>query len=99
MKTFVLAVGSRMITLTSEQSKAVHSVGSGCVAIADPASNERYVLLTEKYYQQLLAMTEESLDMKAVATLVHRAMAEEDANDPLLESYVSIHRSLGHLSE
>jgi len=89
MKTFVLAERSRMITLTSEQSQAVHAIGRDCVAIADPASNEKYVLLTEKHYQQLVAMTEESLGMKAVATLVHRAMAEEDANDPLLESYQS----------
>ena len=53
----------------------------------DPVTNRTYVLVPREVYDQLRAILEDDIDMQTVGLLVERAMKEDDANDPYLDSY------------
>ncbi len=57
------------------------------VRVEDPETHASYVVLKEEVYARIVATVEEGLDMRQVGDLVESAMAEEDAGDPLLDSY------------
>lgn len=46
-----------------------------------------YVVIKAETYDRLRAAVEDGLDMGEIAVLVESTMREEDAGDPLLESY------------
>lgn len=82
-----------MIELTREQRQAL--VGEAAPQIRDPETNETYVLIKAKVYErfrQLLEDDADGLDMRQVGVLIEEAMREDDANDPLLESYQNYQR-------
>jgi len=58
--------------------------------VVDTRTNAAYVLISAKAYdrvQGLLSENDDGLSDQAVARLIQENMAEDDALDPLLESY------------
>lgn len=82
-----------MIELTHEQHEAL--CGEAPPRVHDPETNETYVLIKAAVYQRfrrLLEDEDDGLDMRQVGVLIEEAMREDDANDPLLESYQNYQR-------
>ncbi len=74
-----------IIELTLEQRQELNAPEPGAI---DPETKERYVLIRQEAYQRhksLLAMDDYDLDEGAA--YINEIMAEDDAHDPLLESY------------
>ena len=72
-----------MPSLTPEQREAVdQAIGREGYARIDD-----YVVLKAEVYTRLRAALDDGLDMAQVGALVEAAMSDEDAGDPLLESY------------
>jgi hypothetical protein len=76
-----------MIELTPEQQQAIDADPEA--RFIDPRTNRVYVLIAHDLYESLrgLLQPDEGLDMRQVATLVERAMREDDAGDPTLAYY------------
>jgi hypothetical protein len=76
-----------MIELTEQQQQAVDA--GPAPRLVDPRTKKSYVLLGEDVYDRLrgLLQQDDGLDMRQVGVLIEEAMREDDANDPLLESY------------
>lgn len=63
------------------------AISSGTpVEIFDPTSNAVYYLLSAEQFQKLSGVGDD-FDPRETYPLIDLAMAEDDANDPLLESY------------
>jgi hypothetical protein len=77
-----------MIELTAEQHHLLTQSPQPVRAI-DPATNVEYVLVPAELYERLRALLSEET-VVATAELVDRVMAEDDANDPHLQSYQSL---------
>jgi hypothetical protein len=74
-----------MIELTEQQRQQLH--GPEPLAI-DPVTRDTYVLVRREVYERLKSLlAPDDYDPDEGAALVNEAMAEDDANDPLLESY------------
>jgi hypothetical protein len=74
-----------MIELTEQQRQELQ--GPEPVAI-DPVTRDTYVLVRKEVYERLKALlAPDDYDPDEGAALVNEVMAEDDANDPLLESY------------
>lgn len=76
-----------MIQLREEQLHALDSSRQPPVAV-DPRTGQSYVLLRQEAYERLkdlLALDE--YDPDEGMALMNEVLAEDDANDPLLESY------------
>jgi hypothetical protein len=76
-----------MIELTDEQRQELAQPEP--IAI-DPQTQEEYVLVRRHVYERLRVLLDDAV--LATGELVDRVMAEDDANDPSLESYQSIAR-------
>jgi hypothetical protein len=77
-----------MIELTEQQRQELGK--DQPVRVRDPQTNETYVLIKADVYERfrrLLEDEDDGLDMRQVGLLIEEAMREDDANDPLLESY------------
>jgi hypothetical protein len=74
-----------MPSLTPEQRAAVEQaiVRDGHARIDD------YVIVKADVYDRLRAVDDDALDMIQVGSLVESVMSEDDAGDPLLDSYQS----------
>ena len=68
-----------MIELTEQQHEALQA---GETRLRDSVTEETYVLVPEDVYRRL-----ESILADDAATAMNEVMADDDANDPLLESY------------
>jgi hypothetical protein len=77
-----------MIELTEEQQRAVEGT-SPPLQLVDPRTKKAYVLVEVELYERLRGMLEQEdgFDMREVASLVERAMQEDDAGDPTLAYY------------
>jgi hypothetical protein len=74
-----------MIELTEEQRQELS--GPEPVAI-DPLTKETYVLLRREAYERLKSLLSlDEYDPDEGAAYMNEVMAEDDADDPLLESY------------
>jgi hypothetical protein len=71
-----------MIELTEQQRQELCSPEPMAI---DPKTRETYVLIRREVYERLRHLLDE--DVRATGELVDRVMAEDDANDPSLESY------------
>jgi hypothetical protein len=68
-------------------SNLIQALTSGTpVEILDPATNEVYYLLSAKQFQ-VLTLRGGAFDPRDAYPLIDRIMAEDDASDPLLDSY------------
>ncbi len=74
-----------MIELTPEQHEALTQDTTEPVRVIDQATNVQYVLVRAEVYERLKALLDE--DLPDTAALMNEVMAEDDANDPYLESY------------
>lgn len=71
-----------MIELTQEQRQAL--AAEDPPRVVDPQTNEVFVLVPADMYERLRGLFD---DMPDASALVNEVMAEDDAEDPLLESY------------
>src|SRR5262245_44006942 len=77
-----------MIELTEKQRKELKGPAP---LVVDPATKEEYVLLQRRVYERMRALVEDDSTV-ASAELVDRIMADDDANDPSLQSDQSFTR-------
>jgi hypothetical protein len=83
------------VTLTPDLARAIAGAKGQTVRLKDPTTNEDYVLVRAELYDRiahLFADDEEGLSMAQVGVLIQEAMREDDANDPLLETYQNYQR-------
>jgi hypothetical protein len=57
------------------------------VEVVDPATNERFYLLTADQFHAIAARVTSDVDPREAYPMIERLMAEDDASDPLLDSY------------
>jgi hypothetical protein len=57
------------------------------VEVFDPVTNEVYYLVSAEQFQKLTFALSDDFDPRQSYPLIERVMAEDDADDPLLESY------------
>ena len=76
-----------MIELTEKQWQELASDA----VVVDPKTQEEYIFVRRGVYDRLRAIVEDDT-VYATAEMVDRIMAEDDVNDPTLESYQSITR-------
>jgi len=77
-----------MLELTKEQHQAIQRNGDRPARVRDPETETTYVLLREDMYEQLKSRLDgDDFDPDEGLRLINEAMAEDDAGDPLLESY------------
>jgi hypothetical protein len=74
-----------MIELTPEQALALDREPQPA-RVVDPRTNTAYVLVPENVYQRVEALLDDD-ELPNVGALINEVMAEDDANDPWLESY------------
>ena len=74
-----------MIELTHEQHEALAQNGLEPARVIDREANVEYVLVRAAVYERLKALLAD--DQPDAASLMNEVMAEDDANDPYLESY------------
>ena len=84
------------IELTIEQRRAIQREGVTPPHLTDPLTGQDYVLLQADVYERVRYLAEEEFDPRTAYPFVDRVMAEDDANDPHLQSYQ--HPRFGHLS-
>ena len=77
-----------MTTLTPELRQAIEQAGDAPARVIDPETNTAYVLLRADLYERYKALFEEDdHDVREMYPNIDKVMAEDDANDPALESY------------
>ena len=77
-----------IIELTQPQLQALDAHEEEPLRLLDPRNQEAYVLLRADVFERMkMLVCDDDLDMRQVAVLVEKAMREDDANDPTLESY------------
>jgi hypothetical protein len=57
------------------------------VEIVDQATNQVYYLISAEQYQRMSETLSGDFDPRALYPMIDKVMAEDDARDPLLESY------------
>ena len=57
------------------------------VEVVDEVKNRVYYLITAEQFQRMSAVISGEFDPREFYPSIDRIMAEDDANDPLLESY------------
>ena len=81
-----------MIEMSNELRHAIQTSDEQPVRLVDPATSQAYVLLRAEEYERMkrLEYDDDWSDetwAEASARLVNEVMAEDDANDPVLEEY------------
>jgi len=65
-----------------------HAISLGTpVEVFDPTTNEVFYLVSAEQFQKLASQAAGDFDPRDTYPLIDRAMAEDDAHDPLLETY------------
>ncbi len=72
------------IEVTREQ---LHAADQAPVRVTDPETQREYVLVPAGLYDRLHEIVDDEFDPQEAYPLIDKIMAEDDANDPLLESY------------
>jgi len=76
-----------MIELTQEQQRALEQ-GPHPLRLVDPKTKAVYVLLPESVFGHLqAAVGSDDFNPREAYTLLNKALAQEDANDPHLHEY------------
>jgi hypothetical protein len=77
-----------MIELTESMREALSTNPEGPLWLVDPTTKQTFVVLRKEDYDRVKTILGEEDDVVlATGELVDRIMAEDDANDPLLDSY------------
>ena len=80
------------MTITAEMKQAAERDGDIPLRLSDPETDEAYYLLKKEVFERFRTVFEDGLDRSEVGILVERAMREDDAADPFLESYQKYRR-------
>ena len=82
-----------MNELTVRQIQSIESFPEQPIEVLNPKSQERYVLVPESAYARLRPLLDlNDYDPEEGLAHMNEVMAEDDANDPLLESYQKYER-------
>jgi hypothetical protein len=57
------------------------------VEVVDPDTNRVYYLISAEQFQRMAATLSGDFDPRELYPMIDRVMAEDDAKDPLLDSY------------
>jgi hypothetical protein len=57
------------------------------VEVVDQATNRVYYLVSAEQFQRMAARLPDEFDPRELYPMIDKVMAEDDARDPLLESY------------
>jgi hypothetical protein len=82
----LLAYTQSMVSMPLDSNLKQALASGSPVEVFDPATHEIYYLLTADQFQNLQAARGD-FDPQAAYPLVEQIMAEDDASDPLLDSY------------
>jgi hypothetical protein len=75
------------MTRTPLDSKLKQAISLGTpVEVFDPATNEVFYVVSAEQFQKL-AVLGDDLDPRETYRVIEKVMADDDAHDPLLESY------------
>ena len=80
------------MTITPEMKNAAEQAGGVPLRLTDPETDDAYYLVKEEVFDRFRTVLDDGLGRKEVGLLVERAMREDDAADPLLESYQTYRR-------
>ncbi len=83
------------LELTEEQQQALEANPNQPLRLVKPRTKEVYVLVPADVYEWLKSLLEEEFDPREAYPIVDRIMAEDDAQDPHLESYQHYRREKG----
>jgi hypothetical protein len=83
------------IELTLEQHRAIEREGMTPPHLTDPLTGQEYVLLQADVYERVRYLAGEEFDPRTAYPFVDLVMAEDDANDPHLQSYQSVRHGGG----
>ncbi len=81
-----------MLELTEALRNALEANAGQPLRLFDSRTRQTYVLLPAAMYEKLEGLLGEEFDPRAAYPLVERMMAEDDLNDPSLESYQHVRR-------
>jgi hypothetical protein len=74
--------------LSEDQGQELRAAGAMPVRVADPETGQEYVVIRADVFERLREAPDDDLpDLREMALLIQQGMAEEDADDPLLERY------------
>jgi len=57
------------------------------VEVVDPATNQVYYLISAEQFQRMASTLSGDFDPRELYPMIDKVMAEDDAKDPLLDSY------------
>ena len=77
------------MTITPEMRQASARAGGEPIRLIDPETNEAYYLVKEDVFSRLRSDLD-GPSLSDVGILVDKAMSDEDAGDPLLNSYQTL---------
>ena len=80
------------IELTLEQRREIQHGSTRPPRLKDPVTGQDYVLLQADVYERVRYLVEDDFEPRDAYPFVDRVMAEDDANDPHLESYQQVRR-------
>ncbi len=80
------------MTITPEMKEAAERAGGTPLHLTDPETDETYYLVKGAVFDRFKSVLDDGLDMREVGFLVDHAMREDDAGDPLLDSYQKYRR-------
>jgi hypothetical protein len=81
------------IELTAEQVERIQEADKNEPLRAfNPQTKQAFILVPTDVYERLQFLIEERFDPREAYPLVDRIMAEDDANDPCLETYQQFRR-------
>lgn len=78
-----------MTVLTDELRREMQAAGDRPLRLTDPENHREYVLLRAEVFDRLqrLIYDDSEVEPDAALPMVNELMAEDDSNDPLLDSY------------
>jgi hypothetical protein len=82
-----------MITLTEPQQQALDAARGEPLHLVDPRTQRDYVLLSADAYDRVQSLLDEGIPRRQLAELIQRNMQDEDAGDPLLNTYLQYRKA------
>jgi hypothetical protein len=80
------------IELTDQQQDLLQAQDSGPLRVLNPRTKETFFLVPAGVYERMTLLLHDEFDPREAYPTVDRFMAEDDANDPYLESYQGLRR-------
>jgi hypothetical protein len=78
------------IELTEQQRQILESNGGEPMRVVNPRTKQAFILVPAEDYERLKSILDGRFNPQEAYPLVDRIMAEDDANDPYLDTYQDI---------